>query len=469
MDDNHDNSPFAIPELRARLARFVAPKDALRCILVNKAWANTFLYLRWHTVDFKKHENILLLPRSAILRNCHWIHVATNAKELSHVSWLAIYKIVQLQELSIHISSSSLQQRAYCFDVISRNSSALKTLTIQSDIRRDFPDPRLLSISSTVPASVLVPHVYAVPLLTTPSTTTLSSRMCSLTLTGLCMLREDFSTVLQGSPLLETLSLIHMILVGLPHTLFRHARLWTLISELSTVFQPDYCNKTGTQVPLLIHFPKLKRWCLSGVERETSINAAKIKENVNKHCEKLNTLELHFNSGGNLATICRGAFSNLTSICFRYTSISPDLVMAFLAHQETLQQLWTDSSALYNNQHIIPANDHFQDQGSQVQLLPIYCSRLTIFWLPNHEMDINLAEKSTWSCKNLKSLRIRIKDLDTMEKIEAVIARWDSMKSIPEHIPETIDMSIEARVARFLFKFKRLNSVWLGGSIWSLS
>ncbi|KAG0254061.1 hypothetical protein BGZ95_006142, partial [Linnemannia exigua] len=83
-----------------------------------------------------------------------------------------------------------------------------------------------------------------------------------------------------------------------------------------------------------------------------------------------------------------------------------------------------------------------------------------------------------WICKDLKTLRIRIKDLDTKEKILKAIAlwrkgcwrRWREQAGTPvgeEGRLDETDMSIEARVARHLLKFHKLWKVWLGYQTWN--
>ncbi|KAG0275123.1 hypothetical protein BGZ95_009168 [Linnemannia exigua] len=455
MNDTLSTNPFVIPELRSRLARFVTPKDALPCILVSKSWAATFLYLRWHTIDFKRCQDTS--TPCTRLSSFQLIRVVLNANNVSHVSWLSLNKVVRLQELSLHISSNSVQQRAYCFDLIAKNSSSVKLLEITGDIRRGIIDPLLLFNSTVIPASVLVPHIYVAP--STTSLTASNSRLRYLKLQGVSMLRDDFSTLLEGSPLLEHITMHEAIFIGKPSRPFKHPNLRMINVDLSIVFQPDTNDSTRTHKSLLEHFPNLKSWCLCGLERESLIQTTQIKQDIAKRCKRLNALYLHGLPSPNTAKVCRSVFSNLSVISFCYAQISADLVMAIIAHQDTLTMLCSQHYSSHERQHVTPMMDHFQEQGLQVQLIPLYCERLSRFMLPEHEMNMDLAEKTPWKCTDLEELRIRIKDLDTTDSIETAIQMLESMWSMPGCIPDTVDQSIEARAARFLFKFKRLRKL----------
>ncbi|KAK3822343.1 MAG: hypothetical protein J3R72DRAFT_497254 [Linnemannia gamsii] len=88
-------------------------------------------------------------------------------------------------------------------------------------------------------------------------------------------------------------------------------------------------------------------------------------------------------------------------------------------------------------------------------------------------MDVDVVDSEKWTCKDLKTLRIRIKYLDTKEKILKAIAlwrkgcwrRWREQAGIlvgEEGKLDSTDMSIEARVTRHLLKFEKL---WWQGTL----
>jgi hypothetical protein len=93
-------------------------------------------------------------------------------------------------------------------------------------------------------------------------------------------------------------------------------------------------------------------------------------------------------------------------------------------------------------------------------------------------MNMNEVNMGEWACKDLRALHIRVKDLDTEDKIPKTIAlwrkgcwrRWQKKAGAPipvEANQEPMDNSIEARVARHLLKFEKLWSVWLGYQTWT--
>ncbi|KAF9149883.1 hypothetical protein BG015_008293 [Linnemannia schmuckeri] len=126
-----------------------------------------------------------------------------------------------------------------------------------------------------------------------------------------------------------------------------------------------------------------------------------------------------------------------------------------------------------------------------LQLIPKGCLQLEILDLKIPEMSIDEVEMGNWACKGLETLSIKIKGLDTKEKIcKAIDLRRagckkqrqekenEEMEEVEEEtkkarIPAAVmrldgmDLSIEARVARHLLKFVELETVWLGYKSWT--
>ncbi|KAF9993934.1 hypothetical protein BGZ80_000454 [Entomortierella chlamydospora] len=84
-----------------------------------------------------------------------------------------------------------------------------------------------------------------------------------------------------------------------------------------------------------------------------------------------------------------------------------------------------------------------------IQMLPRLCAKLRIFSMTLHEMDMDDVEKGEWMCGELTTLNIRIRGLDTKNKINQVIQLWlqskkddndmafadqQSTRSIEEHV-----------------------------------
>ncbi|KAF9094094.1 hypothetical protein BGX23_002532 [Mortierella sp. AD031] len=278
-------------------------------------------------------------------------------------------------------------------------------------------------------------------------------------------------------------------------------RLSALICSVTLVLHPDFYNSSGNnQVSLLTHFPNLKKWVMKRLQHEPQRHMNRIRNEVNEHCRNLKRLHMDYSTGPNVVMVCRDIFSNLTSFQFTYTELSAELLTSILLHQDTLKSLSAHHSSFgsgFDRPSVSPIVDHFQASGRLLQLIPQSCARLTDLCFPGHEMDMCIVETVTWKCTELKDLRIRIKALNTRERIATAIGLLNSARSTRSQAllkprtktPRTpvakekktrsttkngpgasgfMDDSIEARVARFLFKFEHLQRVWLGDHFWSV-
>ncbi|KAG0266154.1 hypothetical protein BG011_003141 [Mortierella polycephala] len=253
---------------------------------------------------------------------------------------------------------------------------------------------------------------------------------------------------------------------------------------------------------LLRHFPNLETWTLIAGP-ESNMNA--IKDEVRKWCPKLNRIKTNGTPEASVIPLLVDVFSNLRALTFQYTIFSSNLVHAILAHHNTLEHLATYKPREEELEQKEPSrlNDHFQDLDWIVQNIPRYCSKLRTFFFFSHEMDMDVAERTSWSFKDIEILCIRIRGLDTAEKINSTISRLNEAKrakratAVTEitHEMESStldteiglakekdnntavgtnyqvadkgnDMSIEARVVRHLLQFDKLNTLWLGTKLY---
>ncbi|KAF8939896.1 hypothetical protein BGZ58_008407 [Dissophora ornata] len=148
--------------------------------------------------------------------------------------------------------------------------------------------------------------------------------------------------------------------------------------------------------------------------------------------------------------------------------------MAALTHRETLDSFgaFVPFGGFYECKELFTEEDHLQESASSFQMLPQLCSQLKLLMIPKLEMDIEAIEKQEWSCRDLEELAVRIRGLDTTEKITRTIQLWiDARNQIKESESadsNTLlqdDNSIEGRVARHLLKFPKLQEVWLGAGV----
>ncbi|KAF9922117.1 hypothetical protein FBU30_007806 [Linnemannia zychae] len=165
-------------------------------------------------------------------------------------------------------------------------------------------------------------------------------------------------------------------------------------------------------------------------------------------------------------------------------------VINSLAHSEDLS--WFDHAAIRG---MANAPFTYKGRGAILQQIPMACSRLEKLSFHAHEVDMYDIEGGDWICKDLEILQIRVKGLDTKEKIAKAVELWrfgtrerwrrqvkesktaemieadakeqeewkeDERKDEVSKVQGSIDTSIEARVARHLLKFEKLQVVYLG-------
>lgn len=180
------------------------------------------------------------------------------------------------------------------------------------------------------------------------------------------------------------------------------------------------------------------------------------------------------------------ATDGLTEICISATDFSTETVVAILKHQDTLNELYTFTRDEFYDSEAIPEtkNGEIDTDGWTVQSLPRHCTRLKIPHLPLFEMDMDDIEDTTWGCHDLEELHMRVLGLDTKERIDRAIQLWKEGRIVImkgqvngeqeesaftrfqlDCVIPPDDQSIEARVARHLLKFKKLQEVWLGWKI----
>ncbi|KAF9908943.1 hypothetical protein EC991_009243 [Linnemannia zychae] len=172
--------------------------------------------------------------------------------------------------------------------------------------------------------------------------------------------------------------------------------------------------------------------------------------------------------------------TNPTKLTLLYKHMSMKTITRMLLHRSTLEVVgqFRSQDFDFENEAIPPNLDYFHHSGRFIQLIPSVCSQLRVLNLHSHEMDMDIVEMGKWNCEGLQTLRIRVKGLDTKEKILKAIALWrkgcwrrwreQAGTSVGEEgkLDET-DMSIEARVARHLLQFEKLWWVWLGYQTWT--
>ncbi|KAK3845511.1 MAG: hypothetical protein J3R72DRAFT_502117 [Linnemannia gamsii] len=427
-------NPFGLPELRYHLSRFVAIKDAVSCALVSKAWSITFIPVVWFKVDFADHPRFTAIPRDIVAKHGHHIRIVKNAKSLPQVSVIANAGVNELRELHIHPTTSTMQYvRAY--EVVFRNSLCLEDLDLFAS---SASTPELECLRHIVPPSALAPL----------SSNGLrgQSKLKTLRIYRMCLTHDGLVTILQGCPRLNTLSLRHTDVVGAPSQSFQHTGVRFLKMGSRNLRQIASSNFS-----LLYYFPNVTLAALNDL------------------------------TGAIVSEFLTSIAGSASEIVFRYEHVSSEMIMAILLHQATMSSIRhfiTHKNWDFDKEEVAPVSNLSQALSRLLQLIPRGCSQLNILDLHTYEMDMTEVELFPWICKNLVTLRIRVKGLDSKDKILKAIAlwrkgcwrRWQEQAETPvseEGKLDETDMSIEARVARHLLKFEQLWWVWLGYQTWT--
>ncbi|KAG0217759.1 hypothetical protein BGX33_009638 [Mortierella sp. NVP41] len=279
----------------------------------------------------------------------------------------------------------------------------------------------------------------------------------------MCLTYDGLATVLQTN------------IVGSPTQPFRQTGVTLFASALEAIFSPEPVGPS-----LLSYFPNLRTLSTWTNEEAFTLPTVKIKEEILRYCPSLTGYRLDDNTGAIVSKFCANIAMNISEVAYPLQNTSLETIIAILLHQATLKSVvvFHEQGFDFEAEKVTPVSDHFQESGQFLLLIPRCCSQLEILDLYFHEMDMDEIEKGDWACKNLRTLRIRIKGLNTEDKILMAIAIWraecrkrwqEKAREIPViEDQDMIDMSIEARVARHLLKFEMLWWVWLGYKTWAL-
>ncbi|KAF9134222.1 hypothetical protein BGW39_007693 [Mortierella sp. 14UC] len=456
-------NPFDLPELRHRLSCFVALEDALSCMLVCKAWTDDFMSAIWFEIDFNVHPRFASLSPNIIAKHGRHIRTVKNAKSLPQVSVLANASVCEVRDLHIDPAGSVMQYvRAY--EVVHRNNTSLEDLHL---FATSHPPNKHDSFAHYVSAPALAPS--------SSSSLMSPSKLKMLRIQNMCLTHDSLAAILQGCPRLSDLRLTYSDVIGSPTQSFQHMGIKILSSTLKSLFEVP-----STGPSLLSYFPSLTTLCTFNYIPSATISSDRIKEEISRYCPNITGYRLEDSAGTIVPEFLNNIACNVSEIVFKHEDISLEMIIAILLHQISLKSVWhfnVKASLDFEAEEVAPVSAHFQASGRYLQLIPRCCSKLDSLNLHFHEMKMDDIEMGEWVCKDLTTLKIRIKDLDTKEKILRTIAlwrkgcwsRWQEKAGDPveTEMQEQIDMSIEARVARHLLKFDKLWTVWLGYQTWT--
>jgi len=468
------DNPLEIPELVRKISRYVTTNDATACARVCKAWSYHFVSAIWHTIDFAVHKHLYQMDTKVLARYGHHIRIVKNMTERDHIMALTVSGARKLRQLSIKMMATH-EFYANFSDLLRRNNTSLGHIDVSQppcNTAPFFTPDALITMSSTGP----------------------TSKLSFIKLDGLTMTRDAFSSMLKGCPELDHLDIRGTNILSWPiydksgaHC-FKHIGITRLTAPIEQVFKMD--SQFENAPSLFVHFPNLTTWSTWKWTTNNDISIEDIRDEITKHCPSITCLRPETPAPMTIRMLTQ-VFDDLTAIYLLNKQFSSDMVMAILKHQETLTSMstFTTHSEFFDTD-VIPQVEStpLDTSGWIIQSIPRLCPRLKSLQLTLYEMDMDDIEKSKWGCHDLESLYIRIRGLDTKEKIDRAIQLWregrnpikapikknkrkggrkgpSSASLQTESVISPSDNSIEARVARHLLKFKKLRTVWLGWKV----
>ncbi|KAF9906863.1 hypothetical protein EC991_000227 [Linnemannia zychae] len=466
--------------IEARVARHLLKFEHLQWVWLGyMMWApeycgvDLFFYIQlgdqskiiWFKVDFEVHPLFTDLSPDIIAKYGHHIRVVKNAKLPEQVSALNNPNINKLRDMDVEVTSSA-EQHTHAYQIIAMNNTSIRNLQLFTEfasLRGRYPTLWHVSVSAFDASQGL-----------------LSSTLETLELIGLSLTYDELLKILDFSPNLSKLRLYGSDISGSPTRSVQYPSVTLLAWSLSSIFPP------GETCPLLYYFPNLTTLSTWKSSYNFPIPTARAKREFARYCPRLTEFKLRDHVGLLTAEFITDVVINTTRITFDLSYLDPESLTAILLHQATLTRVsyFHHVDFDYDKDQVAQISKGLQVTDEMIQQIPRKCSQLQRLNLPRHEMDMDIIEAREWICKDLRKLRIRIKGLDTKEKILKAISLWragcwrrgqknstGNTSAVAEEEEEEErfrgDLSIEARVARHLLKFEHLQWVWLGYMMWA--
>ncbi|KAF9190451.1 hypothetical protein BGZ51_008637 [Haplosporangium sp. Z 767] len=484
-------NPLDLSNIRAHVAQYITIKDAISCAQVSRSWSKDFVPVIWHTVDLAIHKRFVKLNHKVIAKNGIHIRVANNLKTQHDVQIFLRAGIRNLQHLAIALSRKPLPQ-AFCYDLVRRNNSSLQKLRLIGGADDDNGNNN--DTLFVVPDAIFPSPGSAAP-----------SKLTRLIIPWVGITRESFSALLRNCP-----ALLHVdiwdtdIKFSEGCGVYQHPG----VKELIMSTQVLVLDPNREQGPALSeHFPNLKRWIFhhAVLPKESSLEI--VKKTVAKDWPHLDAIETRNDNPKVVQDLLLRVFLNLSDITLKFKKMSPEVILAIIIrYQNTLKHVRDhlgENYTVYDAREKLSALDSRHQQSSWMfQSLLSACALLQTFHFPYHELSLDDIEQWTWKCCDLRDLRVRIRELDTVKKIDLAIARWvaarrwrysvadvntisdvesdwtvDSISTTVSNLGggaidggyfQPDDRSIETRVAKLLLQFERLLTVWLGNKLYQL-
>jgi len=399
----------------------------------------------WYTIDFDKDDSFFQISPEVVVRYGRLIRKAVHvAKEVDIFSLLnpGITALTKL-EFSVTHNRFSL---ALFQDLVRSHRPSLTTLRVAGDMvpTRTFDEQKkngiYLSLDAIGPTCGLT----------------------TLTLSEVCIPRAAFSSILKFSPSLVSLALTNVIFMAYNPSLdhFRHSGLKALESTRNQVCA-DEGLLSGAQPSLLVHFPALIFWNLTGATVDSSQKLRLLHADLQTYCPNLKRVLFVAPNPDRIADILEKVFVRLEACAFKYRSLTTDVVMGLLEHSATLMSIIMAPSVVKVEVH---AADEVASSKRMVGRLLKSCHRLEVLSVKGHLMDVKFLEEQELKCRGtLKELKVRFCGLKTAAAVNECL--WElSVRKRGGVIDEFVIVagSVGRRVCDQLMRFRKLKIVWLG-------
>ncbi|KAF8941304.1 hypothetical protein EDD21DRAFT_370879 [Dissophora ornata] len=459
-------NPLDLSEIRTRVSHFLSVSDCISCCQVSTDWRRSFNPAVWHSVDFNKHESFLLIPEEVFHKNAHLIRHVQGMGSISQAEKLQHDTINNIQNFTVMLAKVSTFN-ALCYEVIGRNACNLRSVSIEGpplvagegegDLAlRHFPTSILRAVDSPLhPLQRLILHRVE-------------------------MTRGAFSMMLQSCPTLSEISLTQVNILSFGQAAhYQHPNVKHLRASVNQAWCPD-SSKTSNS--LFDHFPNLGKLTFIGNAEPLPVSAGEMQKALHPSYGHMNQVDFQLHDLNITPELLPDVFRGLVKIAHCHDSLSLVTITGVLMHQATLENfhlLSSSGASLYNFEE--PLNpEPLLTSKRLVQLIPRSCRKLKVLDIPQHEMDMDHVENEPWMCEEgLCDLRVRIKDLNTMAKIDGCIEAYLTEKrfkklGLGNYAPQKLhsrdntpkNLSTKQRVVRFLMRFEHLHALWLGTKVY---
>ncbi|KAF9963986.1 hypothetical protein BGZ70_007071 [Mortierella alpina] len=460
-------NPLSLPEIRERIGRYLSVNDALSCVQVSKDWAKDFARPIWHTINFEAQPKFLELDPEVIQKYRHQISTVTHFKNLAHLKTLQSSLpppqsgkfITGLAVLSGTVQS---EDQSICNDLIARNSSSLTKVVLQYEHSSADGEEEDHSLETFSPIEALIPSPAG--------GLTMTSRLTTLRLQQYRIQRETLCMLLRGCPALETLDLLRTSVFQRLHNdntkdEFQHSRIRYLAIDADNLHLPLSTAAADAPAPtavpvqslmqptrpsLLAHFPALTTL---GIDANTAseLEEPEFRSEIARWCPNLRALDSY---GWILSILLvNDYFETIRSVSFNHAGIDAKLVLALLNHEDTLTSVSThtneswgsaadetergrEEEEMIGSASVAAAPERFVeshvDSAWMVYMIPRQCPKIERMCFPEYMLDMDDIEKLPWVCEGLRDLRVRIRGLDTAEKIQTVLSTWATRRRLPK-------------------------------------